>query len=147
MGTGYGYTPTSNFTNTIGAFRQWQIWPWIEGGANKNYPGYPDNQNRYECTTLTGQYAFCQDDILKAQRNNQVKVHSVVWTTPQWLHGWNQSESGWKPIADDVLHQPGATVDPNSYIALADHLFQKAARYGRVTVKHDLLKLAPNRSL
>eukprot|EP01084_Bolivina_argentea_P186725 321772_1 len=142
--TGYGWMPTDNFTNTIGVFRQWQMWPWIEGGDNHNYPGYPNNENRYECTTVTGANAYCQDDVLKKQRENNVNVHAVLWTTPGWIHNWNQSESGWKPISDDILHQYGATVNPNSYIMFADHLFQKTARYGRVEVSHNLLKLAPN---
>eukprot|EP01084_Bolivina_argentea_P186720 321765_1 len=144
LGTsGYGFNPTNNFTNTIGAIRQWQFWSSIEGGDNIHYPGYPNNQNRYECTTS----GFCQDDILKMQRENDVNVHSCVWVTPQWVHAWNTSESNWKPINDNILHDYGATVTPSSYIILADHLFQKAARYGRVAVDHKLLKLAPNVSL
>ena len=145
--TGYGWTPTENFTNTIGAYRQWQMWPWIEGGDNHNYPGYPNNQNRYECTTVTGPMAFCQDDILTAQRKNNVSVHTVLWNVPGWIHNWNESENQWKPISDDILHQYGATVTPSSYIMMADHLFQKAARYGRHKVDHSLLKLAANISL
>ena len=39
------------------------------------------------------------------------------------------------------------TVNPSSYIILADHWYQKTARYGRMKISDNLLKLAPNKSL
>eukprot|EP01084_Bolivina_argentea_P186721 321766_1 len=119
--SGFGYTPVENFTNTVGAVRQWQMWPWIEGNNNHNYPGYPNNQNRYQCTA---QATYCQDDVLLAQRKNNVSVHACVWHVPGWVHNWNETENDWKPIADNILHQPGASVDPKNWIMFADHMFQ-----------------------
>eukprot|EP01084_Bolivina_argentea_P186724 321771_1 len=142
LGTnGFGWTPINNLTNAVGTVREYQDWAFTEGGTNKAYPGYPINQNRFQCSAQGG---FCLDDVYGNATKYKLNWHHCMQQTPGWIHNWNESEDNWKPINDSVYFKNAATVDPNNYIMVADHIWQVTARYGRTKVDNSLLKLAPN---
>lgn len=145
----FGWTPISNLTNSVGTVREYQDWSWTEGfGMSSGYPGYPNNQNRFECTYVTPPNTFCLDDDYKnATINNNLQWHQVLFNTPSWLHNYNNSQQNWKPISDKIFFINGSTENPKSYIEYADHMWQATARYGTNTVNDNLLKLAPNKSM
>ena len=146
MGTnGYGWSPWNNFTNCVGTVREYQDWQWTEGGTQAYYAGYPNNQNRFQCSA---QGNFCLDDVYSNATKLGLNYHQVLMNTPNWFHAYNSSESNWKPVPDNVFTTTGATIDPKNYIAYADHAWQAAARYGRnKNISISQLKLAPNQSL
>ena len=152
MGTNaYGWTlPTQsnpnqlNLSGIVGSVREYQEWAFTEGGQNINYPGYPNNENRFQCSA---QGNFCLDTDYDMATSENLRWHQVLMNTPNWVHNWNNSRQNWKPVTDAIYFNNGATMDPKSYVAYADHAWQTAARYGRTIHDNKTLKLAPNISL
>ncbi|MBO9608053.1 MAG: fibronectin type III domain-containing protein [Paenibacillaceae bacterium] len=111
----------------FGNYREYHRWQWDEGDTSTSYPGYPNNQNKFNPSYMGGGKNF--DKFYQTVKNNGVLTFPTVHLTPPWIAN--------KPIpsgADPVL--------PASYPAYADHMFQYAARYGSATVADSKLKLA-----
>lgn len=51
-----------------------------------------------------------------------VSVHQAFRTTPSWIH--NGSETGWKPLSNELLSTSISTSDPLQYTSVAAHAFQ-----------------------
>ena len=87
------------------------------------------------------------DEVYGNATKYNLNWHQCLQQTPGWIHNWNQSEDNWKPINDSIYFKKYSTIDPNSYIMIADHIWQVTARYGRNKINDSLLKLAPNKSM
>ena len=122
--------------NAVGVAREYHDWVWTEG---KGDPGYPHALNAYS----PGYSPFDFDAFYNATHAAGIEVHQCLQGRPYFLDNGNTSESRWKPVPDaDVVGAPALL--PSSYVALAAHAFQTAARYGRTKVDDALLQLAPN---
>jgi hypothetical protein len=112
----------------IGNVREYHNWSWCEGNGAATYPGYPKNENAF--SLWSGFWDF--DAYYAGLAAKGVFAYPVIQQGVSWING-----GAIPPIAAGA--DPAA---PASYAAHADHMFQYAARYGRVKVADNLLKLA-----
>jgi hypothetical protein len=113
---------------TIGNVREYHNWSWCEGNGATAYPGYPNNQNAFSLWNGFWDFdAYYADLAAKG-----VFAYPVIQQGVSWINGG---------AVPPVAAGSDPTI-PQSYAAHADHLFQYAARYGRVKVADNLLKLA-----
>lgn len=111
-----------------GVVREYHNWSWCEGNGDPSYPGYPNNQLKFDL----GFWNF--DTYYQGLHDAGILVFPAVEGSVPWL---NSKVSGAKPVKDGA-----STTDPKSYVAHADHMFQYAARYGSAKVDAAKLKLA-----
>ncbi|WP_135555545.1 fibronectin type III domain-containing protein [Paenibacillus cymbidii] len=127
-------TNSTTKMQAVGNVREYHNWFWDEGdaydGSPISYPGYPNNQNKFNPSWAGGGWNF--DAYYQTLHNAGVDVHPAIQGSVQWLNG-----AGKKPLAS------GANpLLPASYAAHADHMFQSVARYGSTAVADNKLKLA-----
>ncbi|NMM47224.1 hypothetical protein [Marinigracilibium pacificum] len=123
--------------SSISMIREYHQWDWMEGDRDKNYIGYPNNQNRFNPTLAGGGWNF--DNYYETLFNNGKTVVPVMVGTTLWLTKEGPETLEKKPAQ-------GNPADPESYKAHADHMFQFAARYGDNKVKTEFLKLHSSQS-
>jgi hypothetical protein len=112
----------------IGNVREYHNWSWCEGNGAAGYQGYPNSQNAF--SLWNGFWDF--DAFYDGLAAKGVFAYPAIQQGVSWING-----GAVPPVT------AGADASaPASYAAHADHLFQYAARYGRVKVADNLLKLA-----
>ncbi len=114
-----------------GFVREYHNWMWCEGNNNSSYPGYPDNQNDFN--TLGWNFDYYYQNL----KDLGITASPDIQDNVPWLTGWDYSRLSDKPLINDSAD----ALDPASYVAHSDHLFQYAARYGNQVVPDSLLKL------
>ncbi len=118
-----------------GFIREYHNWNWDEGDGS-NYPGYPDNQNRWN-PSAAGGGGWNFDAYYAGLKGRGITVSPCIQGNVLWLRGEGGNNAD-KPVS------PGEDPEnPASYAEHADHMFQFAARYGHRKVADRLLKLAP----
>ncbi len=114
-----------------GFVREYHSWMWCEGNNDPSYPGYPENENRFNVMGWNFDYFY--DNLSKTG----ITVCPAIQRNVPWLTDFDYSKLGNKPVS------PGENpTDPFAYAEHADHLFQYGARYGNTTIDDGLLKLA-----
>ena len=118
----------------VGSVREYHDWQWTEPAGD---PGFPHALNMYN----PSQPSFKFDEFYNATFDAGLSLHQCLQGRAIFLDGpnHNKSQSKWKPLPDADF---GAAQTPASYIALAAHGFQTAARYGRNKVADSALQLA-----
>ncbi len=116
-----------------GIVREYHPWVWDEGDG-KEYPGYPNNKNKW-APAYGGGGGWNFDTYYKRYQASKSPVvpAPVIQNSVPWLTSDGEAQP--VPKGSNAL-------DPRSYVAHADHLFQYAARYGKTKVGDDKLKLA-----
>lgn len=121
-----------NKTDQLGNFqllREFREWGWSDGVDVEDYPSYP--QNRF---AWSPGYRFDADAFYRQMHNAGVEVMPCLQLSAPWLH--QQKDPNSKP-----LWPKGSSMDPRSYEAHADYLFQFAARYGAQVHAKEQLRL------
>ncbi len=134
-----------------GIAREYHNWILNEGGFTKNYPGYPDNSIQWSPASPlqterdsvpawdADQTGFDFDKYYKTFKDSGLTIVPCIQGTVPWLGGEPNVKSRNKPLLDG--NDP---LDPASYEAHSDFMFQYAARYGNTKVPPENLKAAPN---
>ncbi len=115
-----------------GFVREYHNWSWCEGNNDPEYPGYPNNENRFN--TLGWNFDYYYQNLKSAG----------ITACPDIQNGarWINQNLLVKPLSANE-----DAADPFSYAEHADHLFQYAARYGSQAVDESLLKLAEGQAV
>jgi hypothetical protein len=121
----------------LGHVREYHPWLWDEGGNDLNYPGYPNNQNKFN-PAYFGEGTWNFDSFYQNVKDSGIMLYSCIMQSTPWLTG-STSNTKDKPIIAG-----SDPTKPASYVAHADKMFQSAARYGNNIVSDSLLKLAPD---
>ena len=123
---------------TVGGFvREYHNWGWDEGD-DKTYPGYPNNQNKWNPSYGAGG-GWDFDAYYTHLKAAGVTVCPAIQGGATWLRAPGEGKFNDKPVP-----MGQSATDPASYAAHAGHLFQYAARYGSTRVADGKLKLAPD---
>lgn len=117
----------------VGSEREYHFWDWDEGGGDPEYPGYPDNENKWQPSWPNETWLF---DTYYGDLSQTYGI--TIGMCLQDCVAWIDSDPKNKP-----LYESEDSLDPASYIEHGDHMFQYAARYASVKVSDSLLKLAP----
>jgi len=117
-----------------GFVREYHNWAWCEGNGDPNYPGYPNNQNKFYRTNPGWNF----DRYYQRLNSVGIMVFPCIQGGVDWLD-LPKLKINYKPI-----NKGANTQKPESYMAHADHMFQYAARYGSTVVADEKLKLAPS---
>ncbi|MEO1052249.1 MAG: discoidin domain-containing protein [Bacteroidota bacterium] len=116
----------------VGHVREYHDWMWNEGNHSTSYPGYPNNENRFNPSASDWKF----DELYRNLVDLGIMVFPDIKRNVLWLTGFNYSLLDNKPISSgDDPEQP------SSYVEHADQMFQYAARYGNIAVADGLLKL------
>ena len=135
--------PIERISGLVGTVREYQEWVFTEGPSS---PGFPHAQNMFSPTNVPG---IDLDKFYNVTHAAGIQVHQTLMNRAYFLYKGNETRKEWAPLLDhDINPLPianlSAIVDPASYIAIAAHAFQVAARYGSVRLKDEsLLQLAP----
>ena len=124
---GFVDDPVERLAAVAGAVREYQDWVWTEGQGD---PGWPHALTKFEPSYS----AFEIDTFYRSAANASLDVHQVIQNRPWFLSHGNKTQVEWKPIVNHQIHNLSAIVDPASYVAIAAHAYQVAARYGSVKV-------------
>lgn len=120
-----------------GFVREYHNWNWDEGDLwnfgtiQTGYPGYPNNQNKFNPSYAGGGWNF--DAYYNGLKAVGIKVSPVLQGSVSWL----STNQNYKPVSSGE-----SATAPASYAEHADHMFQYAARYGSTAVADNKLKLA-----
>ncbi|MBO9610465.1 MAG: fibronectin type III domain-containing protein, partial [Paenibacillaceae bacterium] len=121
-----------------GFVREYHNWDWDEGDLahwgtiHTDYPGYPNNLNKFNPTyASSGGWNF--DAYYDDLKNLGITVSPAIKESVSWMTISKHN----KPIDSGQ-----SALDPASYAAHSDHMFQYAARYGSTAVADSKLKLA-----
>ncbi|TET07658.1 hypothetical protein E3J84_07195 [Candidatus Aerophobetes bacterium] len=122
-----------------GIIREYHNWNWDEGDepwfSEGTYPGYPNNENRWQPSYGAYGYSWYFDDYYDdLSTNYNIIISPCIQGSVYWITGENWDN---KP-----LYAGEDSTDPASYIEHADHMYQYAARYASVEVNDSYLKLA-----
>ena len=141
--------PIERIAGLCGTAREYEEWSFTEGTSD---PGYPHAQNAFSPSNLPD---VSLDKFYTDLKAGDVDVHTVIQNRACFLYDKcaNATEKQWAPLPDEILTRGTklgdgseinltAIVDPTSYVALAAHAFQVAARYGVKHVDDALLQLA-----
>lgn len=130
MGTNGFFDEPDSLLEVMGSHRQYTLWQWLEPyGDDTTYTGYPNNAFKMNHHNVDEKYA--------SYKSNGIRIVPVIQQTADHISDGRDANT--KPIA-----RTADPLDPNSYVAHADMLFQFAARYGRTSVADSLLKLDSN---
>ena len=138
--------PLERIVGLTGTVREYQEWVFTEGPSS---PGFPHAQNRFSPTNVPG---IDLDKFYNGTHAAGIQVHQALMNRAYFMYKGNKSRMQWAPLPDrDINPVPianlSAIVDPASYVAIAAHAFQVAARYGSVQIKDEsLLQLAPGQT-
>ena len=124
--------------DVAGAVREYQDWSWSEGEGD---PGYPHALNKFSPTYSS----FDIDDFYNKTTAAGLDLHECLQGRSYFLSQGNKTMMKWKPAPNAMVeaNDYNALERPSSYVAVAAHSFQTAARYGRSKVQDSLLQLAP----
>lgn len=117
-----------------GLIREYHQWFWDEGNSYKFgaitslYPGYPNNQNKWDASYNGVNY----DNYYSSLKNAGIICSPCIKESVDWLN----IKATHKPILSGADSR-----DPHSYAAHADHMYQYAARYGNTKITDSKLKL------
>ncbi len=117
----------------VGHVREYHDWMWDEGNTSTSYPGFPNNENKFN----PGASDWKFDEFYTALNNLSIEVFPSIKRNVLWLVNNQYNLLDNKPISTGE-----SATSPSSYEEHADHMFQYAARYGAVSVADNLLKLA-----
>lgn len=122
-----------------GFVREYHNWAWDEADqSSSSYPGYPNNQNKWNPSYAGGGYWFF-DNYYTGLYNSGIVISPCIQRSVMWLTGYDQNKLNNKPVLAGENPE-----DPFSYAEHADHMYQYAARYASVAVNDANLKLAPD---
>lgn len=124
----------------FGFLREYSDWEYFEGHNEVGYPGYPNNQNGF-APAWTGDN---WDQFYSNVNTAGLQLSPAINNSVAWLNGGDTSLSQNKPILINSEQDP---LQSSSYIEHADHMFQRAARYGSHAVADNLLKLRSDNAL
>ncbi len=117
----------------VGWVREYHNFAWDAGDGAANAPAFPNNRVAFNPSFAGGGWNF--DDYYRRLKLAGITVCPAIQGSVSWLN----PNTNFKPI------EPGAdAMNPNSYRAHADQMFQFAARYGSRKVDDAKLKLAPD---
>ncbi len=118
--------------SAVGFIREYHSWRWDETD-DPNYPGYPNNENKFNPSYAGGGWDF--DTYYTNLVNAGIEVSLCMQGTVGWIT--YPIDFAARPLS------PGEDpLDPASYIEHGDHMYQYAARYASVAVPDGNLKLA-----
>lgn len=137
IGANVHFTSSVDKMAALGHVREYHPWMWDEGDTNTSYPGYPNNQNKYN-PAWAGGGTWNFDSFYQNVKNAGVMLYSCIMQSVPWISG---SPTYYK---DKPIYTGEDPADPASYAEHADKMFQSAARYGSTAVADNLLKLAPD---
>jgi len=103
--------------------------PW----SGIEYPGYPNNENKWQPSYAAGGNSWFFDDYYTDLYNEGIVIAPCIQRGVTWID---------TNLANKPLYDGEDSLDPASYIEHADHMYQYAARYGSVEVNDSYLKLA-----
>ena len=116
-----------------GFLREYHPWEWDAGSV-----AYPNNRAAWNPSYAGGGWNF--DSYYKKLLDNGITVSPCILGSTPWLSPAGSSF----PYENKPVGAGQDPLDPASYKAHADHLFQYAARYGSRQVPDSLLKIAGN---
>ena len=139
--------PIERIAGLCGTAREYEEWVFTEGMQD---PGYPKAQNAFNPSNLAD---ISLDEFYSNLKGGGVDVHTVIQNRAFFLYHGNATEKQWAPLPDEMLTRGNtlgdgseinltAIVDPASYVTIAAHAFQVAARFGAKHVDNALLQLA-----
>ena len=114
----------------VGFVREYHLWLWNEGNEDRSYEGFPNNKNKFS-PDYPGFGSF--DRFYEDCFGSDIQAVPCMQGSVNWVNNGGEDKPLWKN---------GSALDPESYIAHADHLFQVVARYGHSRVDDNKLKLA-----
>ena len=120
----------------FGFVREYHDWMWCEGNSG-SYPGYPNNENAFSPSYPSWDF----DAFYKNLKDLGITVSPSIKKNTPWMVNNDYGKLTTKPISEG-----DTSTIPSSYIEHADHLFQYAARYGKVQVPAADLKLASDQT-
>lgn len=117
--------------SVAGFVREYHSWMWCEGNNDQSYPGYPNNENKFNVMGWNFDYYY------ENFKNSGITASPAIQRNVLWLTDFDYSKLENKPVLTDENPEL-----PQTYVEHADHFFQYAARYGNATVEDNLLKLS-----
>ncbi len=117
--------------SVAGFVREYHSWMWCEGNNDQSYPGYPDNENKFNVMGWNFDYYY------ENFKNSGITACPAIQRNVLWLTDFNYSKLENKPVLPEENPEL-----PQTYAEHADHFFQYAARYGNAAVEDNLLKLS-----
>nr|NQU91933.1 hypothetical protein [Bacteroidota bacterium] len=117
--------------SVAGFVREYHSWMWCDGNNISGYPGYPNNENRFN--TMGWNFDYYYENL----QNAGIVTCPAIQNNVLWLTDFSYSLLSHKPVSEGEN-----SYEPAAYAEHAAHLFQYAARYGNVQHEDSLLKLA-----
>lgn len=126
----------------VGSLREYHTWGWDEGNGD-NYPGYPDNELKWNLSYVSGDnWGWNFDEYYRELHELGITVIPCTQKSVDWLSGGPEKPPFGEWYYESDLPGIKKAQDARSFIEHGNYIYQFVARYGSNSVPEENLKLA-----